>query len=88
MLSEERLRSERHKALRDVAEIERDDAVSDLAHAYSDIDSMRASLTDSAMYVRYLKQKIVDLEVTQAKQAARPQVSSGGLGHGCMFLAV
>lgn len=35
MLSEERLRCERHKALRDVAEAERDDAVADLASAYA-----------------------------------------------------
>ena len=36
----------------------RDSAISELATAYADMDAMQATLSDSAVYVRYLRKKV------------------------------
>lgn len=49
----------------------RDDALSELATAYADIDAMQATLADSAVYVRQLRKKVIDLELQQCAHRAR-----------------
>jgi len=73
-----------------VAEVERDEALADLAATYSELDAYRASLAESTMYVRHLKARVAELEVAQARSAAAAAragsagggASAGGRGDG------
>ncbi|MEW5300309.1 MAG: hypothetical protein WDW36_003248 [Sanguina aurantia] len=71
LLEEERLRTDRMRSLRDNALMQRDDALSELASAYADLDGLQSTLTDSAVYVRYLRKKVLELEMANARMAAR-----------------
>lgn len=64
----------------------RDDALAELANAYADIDAMQATLADSALYVRQLRQRVAELEVWQQRhqqqqQAAKQQQGTTADGH-------
>ena len=50
---------------------DRDDAYAELATAYADMDALHATLTDSAVYVRYLRKRVLELELEQSRSAAR-----------------
>ncbi|KAF6258082.1 hypothetical protein COO60DRAFT_1701528 [Scenedesmus sp. NREL 46B-D3] len=67
-VGEERARCERLRAVRDDALLQRDDALLELANAYADIDAMQATLADSALYVRQLRQRVTELELRQQQQ--------------------
>lgn len=41
-------------------QFERDSALTDLANAYSDMQAMQAALLDSALYVRFLRTKLLE----------------------------
>lgn len=49
----------------------RDDALSELASAYADLDGLQSTLTDSAVYVRYLRKKVLELEMANARMASK-----------------
>lgn len=53
----------------------RDDALAELANAYADIDAMQATLADSALYVRQLRQRVAELEVWQQRQHQQQQAA-------------
>eukprot|EP00877_Chromochloris_zofingiensis_P013852 jgi/Chrzof1/8720/Cz03g21250.t1 len=71
MLEEERQLCDRLRLVREDALQQRDDALSELATAYADIDAMQATLADSAVYVRQLRKKVIDLELQQCAHRAR-----------------
>lgn len=62
-LADERMRSERLRAVRDDALLQRDEALVELQNAYTDVETMHATLADSALYVRQLRRRIAELEV-------------------------
>lgn len=78
LLTDERLRCERLKHSRDVAEVERDEALTDLAATYAELDAYRASLAESSLYVRHLKARVAELEVAQARSSAAAAARAGG----------
>jgi hypothetical protein len=43
----------------------RESALSDLASAYSDMQAMQAALLDSALYVRFLRAKLLELQLSE-----------------------
>jgi hypothetical protein len=51
--------------------VHRDDALNELASSYADMDALQATLSDSAVYVRYLRKKVLELELEQARNSAR-----------------
>lgn len=53
---------------------ERDSALTDLASAYSDMQAMQAALLDSALYVRFLRAKVLEskLDSSEAGAAGAP----------------
>lgn len=51
----------------------RDEALLELQNAYSDVEAMQATLADSALYVRQLRRRIVELEVWQQQTRAQHQ---------------
>jgi hypothetical protein len=52
-------------------ERERDSALTDLASAYSDMQAMQAALLDSALYVRYLRAKLVESKLDSTGAGTR-----------------
>uniref|UniRef100_A0A7S0WPS9 J domain-containing protein n=1 Tax=Chlamydomonas leiostraca TaxID=1034604 RepID=A0A7S0WPS9_9CHLO len=70
---------ERLRCMRDEAAIARDAALGELAGAYADMEAMQATLQDSAIYVRYLRKKVLELEIESSRNAARA-LSGGGAG--------
>ena len=64
------LRSDQLRILRDAAVAQRDDTLSELATAYADMDALQATLSDSAVYVRYLRKRVLELELEQSRNAA------------------
>lgn len=48
----------------------RDDALAELSAAYSDMDAMQATLADSAVFVRYLRRRVTQLEGMEAAASA------------------
>mmetsp|Transcript_15584 Transcript_15584/g.33804 ORF Transcript_15584/g.33804 Transcript_15584/m.33804 type:complete len:277 (+) Transcript_15584:130-960(+) len=81
LLGEERMRYERMRSLRDDALLQRDEAVSQLACVYADMDAMQATLSDSAVYVRYLRKRVLELEMEHTRNAARSMLG-GDRSHG------
>ncbi|GLC39936.1 hypothetical protein PLESTM_000968800 [Pleodorina starrii] len=71
-LAEERVRSERLRAMRDDALQQRDNALSELSGCYADVDALQATLADSALYVRYLRKRLLELELLAARQQQQP----------------
>ncbi|KAI8466302.1 MAG: hypothetical protein J3K34DRAFT_524672 [Monoraphidium minutum] len=69
-LGEERRRRERAERTHRDAVLQRDDALAELRGAYSDIDAMQATLADSALYVRQLRRRLLELEVRSESAAA------------------
>ena len=55
-----------HKTIFCLPFSDRDSAITELATAYADMDAMQATLSDSAVYVRYLRKKASDLPRTYA----------------------
>jgi hypothetical protein len=43
----------------------RDSALNDLATAYADMQAMQAALLDSALYVRFLRAKLLELQLAE-----------------------
>lgn len=92
-LLEERTRSERLRGMRDDALLQRDEALGELSVCFADLDAMQATLADSALYVRYLRKRMLDLELEAARQtqqqAAQRQPpgnsDSGSSGSGGAF---
>eukprot|EP00892_Ulva_mutabilis_P007558 jgi/Ulvmu1/5174/UM021_0191.1 len=52
--------------------IERDSALTDLATAYSDMHSMQAALLDSALYVRFLRTQLLEMQLTESMTKTGP----------------
>ena len=72
-------RSDQLSILRDVAVARRDDALSELATAYADMDSLQATLADSAVYIRYLRKRVLELELEQSRTAASLHLNNSTL---------
>ena len=53
----------------------RDEAYAELATAYSDMDTLQATLADSATYVRYLRKRVLELELEQSRHSAARTMS-------------
>ncbi|KAG2494179.1 hypothetical protein HYH03_007537 [Edaphochlamys debaryana] len=70
-LAEERARSERLRQMRDDALLQRDNALGELSGCYADLDTLQATLADSALYVRYLRKRLLELELAAARQQQR-----------------
>ncbi|KAJ9515432.1 hypothetical protein QJQ45_016425 [Haematococcus lacustris] len=87
-LDEERRRAERFRALREDAVLQREDTLADLASAYAEMEAMQSTLADSAIYVRYLRKKVLELELQNSRQAAQSasQPSKGVDGAGVLCL--
>jgi TolA-binding protein len=51
----------------------RDNALLELADAFTDIHALQATLADSALYVRQLRRRITDLELTVQHQQQQSQ---------------
>lgn len=45
--------------------------MSELATAYADMDAMQATLADSAVYVRYMRKRVLELELEQSRNHAK-----------------
>ncbi|KAG1679664.1 hypothetical protein FOA52_006181 [Chlamydomonas sp. UWO 241] len=71
MLGQEHVACEQLRAERDAAAMQRDDALTELAIAYADMDAMQATLSDSAVYVRYMRKRVLELELEQARGAVK-----------------
>ena len=72
-------RSDQLRILRDAAVAQRDDALSELATAYADMDSLQATLADSAVYIRYLRKRVLELELEQSRTAASLHLNNSTL---------
>ncbi|GFR53262.1 hypothetical protein Agub_g16044 [Astrephomene gubernaculifera] len=72
-LAEERARTERLRVMRDDALLQRDNALSELSGCYADVDALQATLADSALYVRYLRKRLLELELAAARQQQQSQ---------------
>ncbi|GAX79400.1 hypothetical protein CEUSTIGMA_g6841.t1 [Chlamydomonas eustigma] len=79
-LNQEMLRADQLRLLRDNALAQRDDALNELASSYADMDALQATLSDSAVYVRYLRKKVLELELEQARNLARAALNQQDLG--------
>ncbi|GIL61014.1 hypothetical protein Vafri_15436 [Volvox africanus] len=83
-LAEERVRCERLRAMRDDALQQRDNALSELSGCYADVDALQATLADSAVYVRFLRKRLLELELLAARQQQQQpgRTDKGGGGGG------
>lgn len=59
------------KVLRDDALLQRDDALSELASAYADLDTLQTTLADSAVFVRYLRKRVMELELEKSTAVSK-----------------
>ena len=48
----------------------RENALEDLASAYADMQAMQAALLDSALYVRFLRAKVLELQLSDSRGGA------------------
>ncbi len=69
---------ERVNSLTRLSSSHRDDALAELATSYADMDAIQATLADSAVYVRYLRKRVLELELDQARSAARSSLLGRG----------
>lgn len=67
MLERGQLEKARLRAQLSSSELERDGALADLSGAYADMQAMQAALLDSALYVRFLRAKLLELKLDSAR---------------------
>jgi hypothetical protein len=65
----------------------RDSALTDLANAYSDMQAMQAALLDSALYVRFLRAKLLEVQLSDSNRPHSPGMISGVLLDASSMLA-
>lgn len=96
-------RSDKLRAAREDALRQRDSARAEAATAYAEADALQATLADSAVYVRYLRRRVADLELQEmlnatlrggaARASPPPPAAAAGAGSekgdggGCFSLA-
>ncbi|GIL90549.1 hypothetical protein Vretimale_17499 [Volvox reticuliferus] len=76
--------------MRDDALQQRDNALSELSGCYADVDALQATLADSAVYVRFLRKRLLELELLAARQQQQqpgPADKGGGGSSGVFSLA-
>lgn len=75
-LEERELQLRRMRLLRNESLLQQDELMSELATAYADMDAMHETMSDSAVYVRYLRKRLLELELQQHDAAASRAKSS------------